>query len=306
MNVETASWRHRLLASAFYLGLAPFLRRASVARRTSFVRQHHAQALVAFATLGTLLLLASLCVAIDAYLLVYHREIHESGPVKFFGGLAPFVAGLVVLYAWAPGLFYAVRGRNRNIAGISWLCGRSKVVAMGRVTGVSVFLLGLFLTATALHASTLARQRGMPGKAYMLYDDLGIVPRWIFDLGFYRMSLAATQRWGPGSVVVDLLTPESFVEALRHGRVVFVASHGINGDIHTPTFSISPWDGLAHTVNPDIRLVYFAACDAGTKAAAWNRVLAPASVVTFNRLSAIVEHIWWLWTTGPREIRSMR
>lgn len=134
---------------------------------TSFVRQHHAQALVAFAILGTLLFLASLVAAVDSYLLVFHREIHESGPVKFFGGLAPFVAGLILLYAWGPGLFYSARGRDGNIAGISWLCDRSKVLALGRVTGISLFLLGLLLTATALHASTLTRQGGTPAKAYM-------------------------------------------------------------------------------------------------------------------------------------------
>lgn len=305
MKVETASVRDRMLASALYLGLAPFLRRAAVARMTSFVRQHFAQSLVAFATLGILLLLASLFVAVEAYLMVYHREICESGIPNLFGSFSSIVAGLVVLYAWGPGLLQAVRGRNRKIAGISWLCGHSKVVAFGRVTGALLIFLGLLLATTTLHACTLTRPHGLPAKAYMLYDDLGYVPGWIFDLGFYRMSVAATQRWGPGSVIIDSLTAQSFVEALRYSRVVFIASHGVNGSILCGGALISPCEDVAQAVNSDIRLVYIAACDAGQEAAAWERVLAPAKVVTFDRLSAVVEHIWWLWTTGPRELRSM-
>ncbi len=57
-------------------------------------------------------------------------------------------------------------------------------------------------------------------------------------------------------------------------------------------------------VGPQLQLVYLAACDGGKKAAEWNVMFAPARVISFDRLSAVAEHIYWLWVRGPREIRT--
>ena len=31
----------------------------------------------------------------------------------------------------------------------------------------------------------------------------------------------------------------------------------------------------------------------------------PAEVKTYNRLTAVVEHLWWIWREGPRRIRAL-
>jgi len=115
--------------------------------------------------------------------------------------------------------------------------------------------------------------------------------------------------------------------ALRHGRVLILACHGVEGEIISSKFQIAPpaiatpsepeahglcmsridgysfgrWEFLE--ASPNLRFVYNSACDCGVKSAAWEQALAPANVQTFGRLSAVVEHIQWLWTDGPRRIR---
>src|SRR5438046_2076248 len=95
-------------------------------------------------------------------------------------------------------------------------------------------------TALALHASSLTREDAEPAAAYLLYDNRGGVPRWAMNLGFYRVSLAAQARWGPGSVVVAPLDKHHLRLALRHGRFVFLACHGPAGEITTPGLRITP------------------------------------------------------------------
>ena len=150
------------------------------------------------------------------------------------------------------------------------------------------------------------------------------------NLGFYRVSLAAQARWGPGSVVVAPLDKHHLRLALRHGRFVFLACHGRAGEITTPGFRTTPpplaeagataarglcvanidgdhrygrWTLLE--AGQDLRFVYNSACDSGSKAGAWEQALAPAEVRTFDRLSAVIEHLLWLWSDGPRRVREM-
>jgi hypothetical protein len=58
-------------------------------------------------------------------------------------------------------------------------------------------------------------------------------------------------------------------------------------------------------VGEDLRFVYNSSCDGGRKAEAWGRALAPAEVRTFDRLSAVAEHVLWLWSEAPRRVREM-
>ena len=50
----------------------------------------------------------------------------------------------------------------------------------------------------------------------------------------------------------------------------------------------------------DLQFVYLSECYSGTKAPEWEQVLAPAEVVTFDRLSGPMEHLWWLWFDALR------
>ena len=118
---------------------------------------------------------------------------------------------------------------------------------------------------------------------------------------------------------------------MNHGKFLFLACHGRDGDIVTPHLWIVPPplsapelepsnNGvfIAHTdgsrsdepwpfapAGKSLRLVYNTACDGGAKAELWEAALAPAEVKTFDRLSTVAEHIVWLWSGGPERMREM-
>jgi hypothetical protein len=111
---------------------------------------------------------------------------------------------------------------------------------------------------------------------------------------------------------------------------VYLAAHGDAGDITAAGLRIAPpplgddgagasrglraadvdqggrpgrWTLLA--AGEDLRFVYNSTCDGGSKAEEWGRALAPAEVRTFDRLSAVAEHLLWLWSEGPRRVWEM-
>src|SRR5262249_46393877 len=156
-----------------------------------------------------------------------------------------------------------------------------------------------------------------PAPVYMLYDTGGYpVPRCVFALGFYRIALAARERWGPDSVVVDVLTEKTLHQAMRHGRFVFLATHGARGDVTTELVLVQPVKGrsggslrsTARTsadepfrvenarrieVGGDLQFVYVSGCHGGDKEVLWRAALTPAEVRTFARISDSGEHVLW-------------
>jgi hypothetical protein len=56
----------------------------------------------------------------------------------------------------------------------------------------------------------------------------------------------------------------------------------------------------------DLQFVYLSECNSGKKAPEWEKVFAPAEVVTFDRLSGAMEHLWWLWFDAPDRLKQIR
>jgi hypothetical protein len=271
-----------------------------------------------------------------SYLLVYRRDLYErlpplggwDGPVRDVLLFAPAFLGWLV--AWLGGLLLALFGSRRTLPLIKSIARRPLLLRSAIAGNTSLLAATALTTALALHTSSLTRDDDEPAAAYLLYDDMGVVPRWVMNLGFYRVSLAAQARWGPGSVVVAPLDEHHLRLALRHGRFVFLACHGQAGEITTQGLRITPsplaevgatamrglcvandkgddrygqWRFLE--AGQDLRFVYNSACDSGSKAGEWEQALAPAEVRTFGRLSAVVEHLLWLWSDGPNRVREM-
>jgi hypothetical protein len=328
-------WAKRLVAITFYLGLAPLLRPFRFDRSDSFLRHHSAHALATILTffaavLGSLLVWLAL-----SYLLVYQRDLYEGIPA--LGLDIPVRDGLLIspffvawLPAWLGGLVVALLGSRRTLPVIGRLTRRPFLLRMAFAGNTALLAVVAIITAIALHASSLNRDDDEPAAVYVLYDDMGFVPRWAINVGFYRISLAARDRWGPGNVVVAPLDEHHLRLALHHGKFVFLACHGADGEITMSRLRIAPpalagadvptakglcianvdaddrrgpWTFLKAEQN--LRFVYNAACDCGTKSGEWQQALAPAEVQTFGRLSAVVEHVVWLWSAGPRRIREM-
>jgi hypothetical protein len=60
------------------------------------------------------------------------------------------------------------------------------------------------------------------------------------------------------------------------------------------------------SVNAGLKLAYIFACDGGAKAAQWKEHLAPAQVVTYDRVSTVWDHAVWFAFTGPPQLAKSR
>jgi uncharacterized membrane protein len=322
-------WGERLLAVACYFGFAPlvFLSRR---RREPFLRHHLTRGLASGLLLIGLVLLVLLELVVGTYLLVNHPDVIDSllgTPATILGYVLGGVV-LVALLAWLAGVVLAALGSARDVPLVGRLA-RSRLglrlAVAGNLAAWSFLLLVVGLT---FHACSLVRDEGEE-PVYVLCDKQRwerLIPHWAIKLASYRLALAAQRRWGAGSIVVAPLNEASLRQALRHGRIVVLWCHGSDGDVLTPDGWVSSRrpgillgnDGrcvylraLDGQVVPleagdDLQFVYCAACNAGRAAALWQRRLAPAEVVTFNRISGGLEHILWLWFDGPRRVAETR
>ena len=325
----------RLLAIAYYLGLGPVLRPFNLRRDDPYVQHHAAQAQLTFLVFLLGAVGGFIYWLLLTYVIRYQRGIYDSIPCPErwsppIRDSVPIAIGLLAwLVLWAVGLVLAGCGSVRDLPAIACLARRPGWLNLARAANVLLCAAAILITSAAVYASSLTRADDDPAPVYFLYDDMGFVPRWVFNLGFIRIARASNERWGPGSVVVAPLDERHLKLALRHGRFVFLACHGNGGNIDTGQIWISPppltAEGNPHhcicIAPPDdaegertwttveagnnLQFVYNSACDSGSKADEWERALAPAEVKTFDRLSTVAEHIWWLWGSGAERVRGI-
>jgi hypothetical protein len=246
-------------------------------------------------------------VLLVALSLSYHGETLVPAPAIATGVVLVTLVTFPVA-AWAISIGAALLGRSARLPLVAPLAESSHLPRVHRTARWTLLglVLGSALTVTglALDADALARDDCRePAACYMLYNDLGEhYPAWIFKLGFWRIARAARARWGPGSVVVAPLNRWTLHEALAHGRFVFLATHGAEGDVCLEDWRFGP--DYVRTIGhgDDLRLVYITACEGGLRAGDWRAALCPAQVYTFPRLSAVQEHVYWLWFRGPASV----
>jgi hypothetical protein len=182
----------------------------------------------------------------------------------------------------------------------------------------------LFAGLTLVKANQIVNQSSEPAQVYILYNDNASTlfgnfkyPDAIFKIGMYPIAKEASLRWGNNSVQVIPLTLVNLSIAMNNGKFIYLASHGLDGNIYledNPTMSILPkdFDQLEPvelrelvTRHDDLQFVYSAACYAGLANPSWEDFFAPAEVITFDRVSWVEEHVYWLWTQGPEVIREL-
>lgn len=291
----------RGLAVAFYLGLAPFWSAARIRRRSVYLQHHHGQALSFVCALVIFLAVDLLSNLIFAFMLISDHQAYVSIGVTSVMNMAGLLIVIGLLVVWCIGVWHAWGGSLGGVPLVGRLARYRRLLVWARASSLTLLIALVPIAAMAGHASLITRADGGPGRAYLLYDNEGFLPRWLFALGFYRIALVATERWGEGSVIVAPLSVQSLARAMRNGDFLVVASHGDYGDVYLPEGAWDPTRIQLATANPRLRFVYLCACNAGNKASEWESVFAPAQVVTFDRISSTVEHIYWLWVSGPRE-----
>ncbi|MBI4731833.1 MAG: hypothetical protein HY781_06860 [Chloroflexi bacterium] len=225
-------------------------------------------------------------------------------PLYLWCGLSLFSLGFCLINR-SPYLL-PKKFRSRPFEGVMFIWGFISQVLLAAIVGIT------------LRANYLARPHlEKPSSVYMLYENVLIlgdrtysVPEWVFNLGFYPIAEVSAARWGDDSIAVEPLSRDSLTRALQNGRLVFIASHGsyLGGAISlSPNEVLYPVDVfLMGGTGSNLQLVYIAGCNAGNLADEWQLFLAPAQVIVFDRLSAIEEHIYWLWFRGPKVVSSLR
>lgn len=319
--------RQRMLSIACYFGLAPFLWLRGIEHRKKDALYQHYRHSLAISLLFFFILAAT--AVTDALGYVYATRILNPSPDEldsmgwlifiFDWGGNFIVVGWIV--AWASGLVSAIRGRVRRIPVLSTLTQHSGWMKFSLGWSI-IFRVGLILLVLiAAHGSLLAANPGPSPQVYILYTTGGYIPteeywasytppRWTFSLFFYPIVLAASEKWGGGSVAIEPLSDVTFKEAIHTGKFVFVASHG-GMEAGSFSYAFDPYQGFLPSnlqtgdADSQLRFVYFAACYAGYLESEWEQALAPAEVQTFARISYVEEHFMWVWLRGAKVIASI-
>ena len=295
----------RILAASYYCGTAPFLGYLKSRKSNAYANHHFKQALCIHSVLLAIILLYVGVSITLSLILVFRRDWYEGTALEPTALMVVRRAFLCWLVMWAFAAWWALRGSWRPFPLFGRLAKYRGIMA-GSLVGYTALVLAVGVAfVVSVHASTLTRSDGKPARAYMLYDDMGLVPHWVFDLGFYPIARASIEKWGEDSVVVAPLSKASLASALAEGTFVFVLSHRTDAGLHTRNLKIKPEDAAPRGTGERLQLVYLTGCDSGALAEVWEATLAPAEVITFDRLSAWLEHIYWLLFRGADHVRAL-
>jgi hypothetical protein len=269
-------------------------------------RVHHTAALGSFALLLLVGMGFLVAIALLSVLMVFARPVYDTlhpEPYALDIVWKGFLAwGVVHVFAGA----HALIGWDKPLPVISRM-GQWRITPVAvRVTGAVLGLMALVVAVIDFQARALIRTDEAPGKVYFVYEDNnGLVPEWVFRVGLWPLARESVQHYGEGEVVLLPISEAHLRRAFQEGIFVVVGSHGQAQGIIAERKWFSPQDLAPGDVGLQLRMVYLAGCDSGAQAEAWQRVLKPAEVITHDRLTAVVEHAWWLWTQAPAQLRQV-
>jgi hypothetical protein len=260
---------------------------------------HRNQALTLFAFLGVVFLLLLMLVGGLSYGMVYHRNLVESGPTEVW--LLSFIRKLLIVWLvfWAYSVFRALRGSPVPVPYLSVLSSRRYLHRTGMATLIAIFMALSAIVPLLIVADAQVSDVVEEGSVFMVYEDQGRFPRCLFSLAVFPIARASIKHYGPGSMVLLPISPDSIRAAINHGVVVIIASHGTSNGLLLEGGYFTPSDLLPRENSDRLKYVYFAGCDSGTQRSAWEEALRPAQVHTYDRLTPVLEHLWWFWTKGP-------
>lgn len=296
----------RALAVLLYPGTAPLLRWLLRRRWTPFLEHHHRRALALAALLSGLALLFVLVVLALSWLMSAHGDLYNTG--NYEAWTMSIFRKLLIVWGvfWAYGMLLAARGSAAPIPWLDHIINRRLVQITGREATRIAYGLAVCAVLVVTLVNRVAPNRITEAPACLLYENVGgRYPRALFALGYFPTVLAARKHWGPGGVTLQPLSEETLRAALAHAEFVFVGSHGTEQGLLLETGYVAPTDLRDAPLNPGLNYVYLAGCDSGARRREWEEALAPARVVTQDRLAPTVQHLWWLWHHGPRVIETL-
>ena len=131
-------------------------------------------------------------------------------------------------------------------------------------------------------------------------------PGGFSHLVFFQSPRRASETLGPDSVCVCKLTREAFKQAFSSGEFIFLATHGAGpGRIYADRMTYGATFASEASDGNRPYFIYLTACGLSKDDDSWNRAFPETEVVSFDRWSATVEHIWWLYSDGPDKLESI-
>lgn len=295
----------RIYALLLYAGCVPVLLFYRKKTPSSYLEIHRSQALVLLAFLVLILVTLIFLAGLLSYGMVYYRDVVESGPTEVW--LLSFIRKLLIVWVvfWGYAVFRAVRGSAIPVPYMSFVVKRRFLQRAGLIAACVIWLVLVVLIPAMIFADSLVTGEVEKGSVFMVYEDQNRFPRALFSLAMLPVAWEAINRYGQESVVLLRISPESIQTAVQHGVVVIIASHGTSKGLLLEKGYFTPADILPRTDAARLKFVYFAGCDSGAQRDAWEKALYPAEVFLYDRLTPVIEHLWWLWTQGPRIVREV-
>ncbi len=311
----------RIKLSLFYLGLIPFFPFLLFSQNENdeIQKQYHKALVVSFIQIITIVI--SLLLWAFGYYAVAELSPQSLEEFTLYHIFIPgYFLALLILFGFFLWLFYFITNLFNlkwNLKFIKKLSTKKTLLKVSYTLNSILFLFFCIILFWIADANRMSQKVIKPAKVYMLYDDMGFVPHWVFPFGFYQILKTANNKWDKGAVSIEPITNKSLNEAILNGKMVFLSVHG--------GYSTSEFAGLFHFMNNarnkyyaygpeeiaklgignNLEFIYLAQCNGGSKHEEWVRVFYPAKVKTFDRISTYPEHIFWLWYKLPKILNNI-
>jgi hypothetical protein len=295
-----------MLCAFLYIGVAPVAFLLGYHHKSDFTN-HHARHALSSSFVMHVALLVFIIVRIPIIMLgIYREDIYYATRVDKVETVLLIIAFVALLVLAGLSAFHAVRGKSAEVPILSRVSKKAWVPSLMVSVFAASLAFVLLIAFLSCYSVSITPEANNEAVIYMLYDDAGFFPRWIFTLGFLPITRRASETLGSGGVCVCKLTREAFKQAFSTGKFIFLATHGAGpGRIYADRMTYGATFASESSDGNRPYLIYLTACGLGKDDDSWNRAFPESEVVSFDRWSATVEHIWWLYSEGPDKLESV-
>ncbi|MGC8847149.1 MAG: hypothetical protein ACP5QY_15015, partial [Candidatus Hydrogenedens sp.] len=284
-------------------GFAPVLDIFPSNRKNNFLYLHIRQSIILWSWLFLIVLFIGVFALLLSFLVVYFPDFYQNWDIELW-----FISiTRKILLCWL--IFFIFGFGSALLSSVhllpfiaSWMKNKW-LLLFSKFVNTLLIIIVSFIGVINIYAYFLLYPRENVPKVYVLYDNLDYLPQCIFNIGFFRIITTGCYIYERGGVALRVVDKESFAESLKNAEIIFVASHGWEEGMLSHEGIIKPEDIQKMEINKHLKFIYLSACKSGAQREAWERVLSPAKVLTYKRMTATFEHAWWFWKNAPRVIR---
>jgi len=297
---------HRMLCAFMYMGVAPIAYLFRYHHKSDFTR-HHIRHALSSSFIIHVTFLFFIILRILAILLRIHREdIYHAIRIEIVEIIFFILTFSVLFILTVLSMFHAVKGKSARVPILSRASQKAWMPASMLLLSFVFFAFLLLIILLSCYSLSITPQSSNDAKVYMLYEDADFFPRWIFTLGFLPVTRKASTVLGPNSMCVCKWTNDTLKQAFSKGKFIFLATHGAGpGMIYANRQVYKATDAFKVSDGNQPHFIYITACSLGKGDDSWNRIFSGTEIISFNRWSAVLEHMWWLYSEGPDKLESL-